>query len=104
MTIRGLAKVKSMHQAGVRTMRLGTRPECVRSSPRVSGVCQDGTREFTGRRPRLTERLSGVAERLARSWEGIEKITRNTPGDRQGKTVRLAIGDFGGYRITGVRS
>ncbi|RWW45240.1 hypothetical protein BHE74_00048936 [Ensete ventricosum] len=46
-------------------MRLGTRRECVESSPRVSGVCQDGAREFVRRRPRLTEKLSGVAEKLA---------------------------------------
>ncbi|RWV90229.1 hypothetical protein BHE74_00032704 [Ensete ventricosum] len=46
-------------------MRLGTRQECVGSSPRVSGVYQDGAREFAGRRSRLAERLSGVFEKLA---------------------------------------
>ncbi|RWW40262.1 hypothetical protein BHE74_00054341 [Ensete ventricosum] len=70
--MRGLAKVMSKHRAGVRTMRLATRLECIGSSPRVSEACQDGTREFTGRRPRLVGRLSGVAERLAGSWEGLE--------------------------------
>ncbi|RWV95881.1 hypothetical protein GW17_00041448 [Ensete ventricosum] len=45
-------------------MQLGTRQECVESSSRVSEVCQDGTREFAKRRPRLAERLSGVAEKL----------------------------------------
>ncbi|RRT70152.1 hypothetical protein B296_00015007 [Ensete ventricosum] len=50
-------------------MRLGTCLEYVGSSPRVLGVSHDGAREFTGRRPRLTRRLSGVAERLAGSWE-----------------------------------
>ncbi|RWV81063.1 hypothetical protein GW17_00057556 [Ensete ventricosum] len=64
--------MKSMHRAGVRTIQLGTRQECVRSLSRVLGVCQDGVREFIERRPRLAGRLSGVAERLARSWEGLE--------------------------------
>ncbi|RWV96077.1 hypothetical protein GW17_00041241 [Ensete ventricosum] len=45
-------------------MRLGTRQECVGSSPRVSVVCHNGTREFTRRRLRLARRLSGVAEKL----------------------------------------
>ncbi|RWW76302.1 hypothetical protein BHE74_00015617 [Ensete ventricosum] len=81
-------------------MWLGTRLECVRSSPRVSGVCQDGAREFAGRRPRLAERLSRVAEKLA---ESIEKIARNTPEDHWRSTVRLAIGNVGGYRIARVR-
>ncbi|RWW44186.1 hypothetical protein BHE74_00050077 [Ensete ventricosum] len=82
-------------------IRLGTRLECVESSPRVSGPCQDDAREFIGRRPRLVEILSGVAERLARS---IRKIARNTLGDRQKKTVRLAVGNAGGCQIAGVRS
>ncbi|RRT59305.1 hypothetical protein B296_00043250 [Ensete ventricosum] len=47
-------------------MQLRTRLECVGSSPRVSGACQDSAREFIGRRPRLTGRLSGVAKKLAR--------------------------------------
>ncbi|RWW48310.1 hypothetical protein BHE74_00045609 [Ensete ventricosum] len=46
--------------------------ECVRSSSRVSEVCQDSTREFVGRRPRLAGRLSGVAETLVGSWKGLE--------------------------------
>ncbi|RWW06585.1 hypothetical protein GW17_00030078 [Ensete ventricosum] len=45
-------------------MWLGTHLECVGSSPRVSGACQDDAREFTGRRLRLVGRLSRVAERL----------------------------------------
>ncbi|RRT61011.1 hypothetical protein B296_00001332 [Ensete ventricosum] len=52
-------------------MWLDTRLECIGSSPRVSGACQDGMREFAGRRPKLAERLSGVTERLAESWEEI---------------------------------
>ncbi|RWW72041.1 hypothetical protein BHE74_00020174 [Ensete ventricosum] len=86
-------------------MRLGTHLECIESSPRVSVACQDGAREFAGRRPRLTIRLSGVAERLPGVGkdfvEGNEKIARNTSGDRQRKTVRLAARNAGGYRITG---
>ncbi|RWW81493.1 hypothetical protein BHE74_00010101 [Ensete ventricosum] len=79
-------------------MRLGTRLECIGSSLRVSGTCQDGAREFTGRRLRLIERLWGDIAK------GIGKIARNTPGDRQRKTVRLAVGNAGGCRITGFPS
>ncbi|RWW38575.1 hypothetical protein BHE74_00056186 [Ensete ventricosum] len=46
-------------------MRLGTRLECVRSSPRVSRVCQDSAREFARRRLRLVGRLSGVTNKLS---------------------------------------
>ncbi|RWV84796.1 hypothetical protein BHE74_00029839 [Ensete ventricosum] len=81
-------------------MRLRTRLECIGSLSRVSGACQDGAREFIGRRPRLTGRSSGVAERLAGS---VGKITRNTPGDRQRKTVRLTARNAGGCQIAGVR-
>ncbi|RZR95352.1 hypothetical protein BHM03_00024186 [Ensete ventricosum] len=115
-------------------MRLGTHLECVRSLSRVPRICQDGTMEFAGRRPRLIGRLSEVAEKLVRSWEdmdpgsslgigprfgrcsgsisrvrldfteGIEKIARNTPGDHQRKTMTLAARNAGGCRITGMRS
>ncbi|RWV94574.1 hypothetical protein GW17_00042876 [Ensete ventricosum] len=103
-------------------MRLGTCQECIGSSPRVLGVYQDGVREFARRRPRLIGRLSGVAEKLARSWEGLDdaegahrefarrfterigKLTRNTSGDRQRKTMRLTVVEPGAYRIVGVRS
>ncbi|RWW47706.1 hypothetical protein BHE74_00046270, partial [Ensete ventricosum] len=47
------------------SMRLGTRQEYVRSSPRVSRVYQDDASEFTRRTPRLARRLLGVAEKLA---------------------------------------
>ncbi|RWV77382.1 hypothetical protein BHE74_00034992 [Ensete ventricosum] len=49
-------------------MQLGTHLECIESSPRVSGVYQDGAREFAGRRLRLIGILSGVAERLVGSF------------------------------------
>ncbi|RRT51138.1 hypothetical protein B296_00011375 [Ensete ventricosum] len=52
---------------------VGTRHECVGSSLRVSGVCQDGAREFARRRLRLVGRLSRVAEKLA----GKDHSTRN---------------------------
>ncbi|RZR96829.1 hypothetical protein BHM03_00025886, partial [Ensete ventricosum] len=48
-------------------MRLGTHLECAGSLHRVLGACQDGVREFAGRRPRLAGRLSGVAEKLTGS-------------------------------------
>ncbi|RZS22469.1 hypothetical protein BHM03_00055265 [Ensete ventricosum] len=63
--IKGLAKVKSKHRARVRTMQLGTHWSAL-------GACQDGAREFVGRRPRLAGRLSRVAERLAGSWKGLD--------------------------------
>ncbi|RWW05696.1 hypothetical protein GW17_00031014 [Ensete ventricosum] len=45
-------------------MRLGTHLECIRSLLRVSRAYKDGAREFTGRRPTLVRRLSGVAKGL----------------------------------------
>ncbi|RWW70394.1 hypothetical protein BHE74_00021927 [Ensete ventricosum] len=83
-------------------MRLRTHLEYVGSSPWVSGVFQDGTREFIRKRPRLIERLLGVAEKLTVSWKGIEKIARNTLGDRRRNTMILGVGNVGGCRITGV--
>ncbi|RWV83882.1 hypothetical protein GW17_00054451 [Ensete ventricosum] len=77
-------------------MRLGTHLECVGSSPRVSGVCQDGARKFAKRRSRLVGRLSEVAKKLAgndvvgsrrkfarRFVERISKLAGNTKGDRR---------------------
>ncbi|RWV99272.1 hypothetical protein BHE74_00017446 [Ensete ventricosum] len=58
-------------------MQLEIPLECVRSLPRVSGDCQDGAREFVGRRSRLVERLLRVAERVAGSWEGLEVDLRS---------------------------
>ncbi|RRT47475.1 hypothetical protein B296_00044377 [Ensete ventricosum] len=74
-------------------MQLGTHQECVGSSPRVSGVCQDGTREFARRRPRLVGRLSGVAEKLTgndgpRSSLGIGPGSDDAVGSR-----RSSLGD-----------
>ncbi|RZS14872.1 hypothetical protein BHM03_00046654 [Ensete ventricosum] len=59
-------------------MRLGTRQECIGSSSRVLEVCQDGSREFARRRPRLAGRLSGVAESLS----GLASCRFNHDGRR----------------------
>ncbi|RWV89224.1 hypothetical protein BHE74_00052089 [Ensete ventricosum] len=59
-------------------MQLGARLECVGSSSRVSEACQDGVMEFAERRPRLTRRLSRVAEKLAGSWEVSDGWTART--------------------------
>ncbi|RWV88662.1 hypothetical protein GW17_00049225 [Ensete ventricosum] len=59
-------------------MQLGTRLGCVGSFSRVSGACQDSAREFAGRRPRLTRRLSRVAEKLAQSWKAYREFARTT--------------------------
>ncbi|RRT55170.1 hypothetical protein B296_00016278 [Ensete ventricosum] len=76
-------------------MRLRTRLECVESSPRVSGACYDGVREFIRRRSRLTERLSGEISRRDREarWE----YAGRSPEEDQ-KTHRK---NAGGYRIDG---
>ncbi|RWW40605.1 hypothetical protein BHE74_00053967 [Ensete ventricosum] len=76
--------------------------ELVRSASRVSRVCQDGTREFAKRRPRLAERLSGVDEKLTGR---IGKLAGNTLGDYRKKTRRLTariledVGLVGGQRV-----
>ncbi|RWV77469.1 hypothetical protein GW17_00061695 [Ensete ventricosum] len=57
-------------------MRLGTRLECVGSLPRELGACQNGGKEFAGRRLRLARRLSGVVEKLVRSWEGLTMMVK----------------------------
>ncbi|RRT77282.1 hypothetical protein B296_00017903, partial [Ensete ventricosum] len=76
-------------------MRLGTRQECVGSSSRVSGVCQDGAREFARRRPsrkiiggsRKACR-DGISPKFARRFvEGIGKLAGNTSRDRRKKTI-----------------
>ncbi|RWW52587.1 hypothetical protein BHE74_00040967 [Ensete ventricosum] len=80
-------------------MWLKTYQECVKSSSRVSGIRQDGTREFARRRPRLTERLLRVAEKFAgmgshqefarRFTEEIGKLAGNIKGDHREKTGGL---------------
>ncbi|RWW50039.1 hypothetical protein BHE74_00043724 [Ensete ventricosum] len=81
-------------------MRLGTRQECVGSSPRVLGVCQDGIREFAKRRSRLVGRLSRVAKML----DGRLPMTRAMklqPDD--GLRSNLSIGP-GFERCSGISS
>ncbi|RRT41598.1 hypothetical protein B296_00031413 [Ensete ventricosum] len=51
---------------------MGTHLECVGSSPRVLGACQDSSREFAGRRPGLVRRLSEVAEKLVKSCKSLQ--------------------------------
>ncbi|RWW75182.1 hypothetical protein BHE74_00016811 [Ensete ventricosum] len=62
---------------------MGTRLECVGSSPRVLGACQDSSREFAGRRPSLVKRLSEVAEKLVGSCKGLQVDLRRL--DRLGR-------------------
>ncbi|RWW68563.1 hypothetical protein BHE74_00023901 [Ensete ventricosum] len=73
----------------MRTMWLGIHLECIEGSPRVSGDCKDGAREFTGRRPRLAGRLSGVAEKVAGSWEGRAHLVDQGSGQL---IVQVGIG------------
>ncbi|RZS16157.1 hypothetical protein BHM03_00048117 [Ensete ventricosum] len=107
-------------------MRLGTRQECVGSSPSVLGVYQDSAKEFARRSLRLARRLSGIAEKLIgndgpgsslsigprfgrcsgispefarRFAEGIGKLTGNMPGDHRGENQRTCRKYVGGYRI-----
>ncbi|RWW76326.1 hypothetical protein BHE74_00015589 [Ensete ventricosum] len=66
-------------------MWLGTRQECIGSSSRVSRAYQDGVREFARRRPRLTERLPTVAEKLVESWDGL--VMDATAGGQTAQTL-----------------
>ncbi|RWW10909.1 hypothetical protein GW17_00025518 [Ensete ventricosum] len=70
-------------------MQLGTRQECVRSSPRVSGGCQDSAREFTKRRQTHRKIIKGSRKAYREFTEGIGKLARNMPGDHRRTTVRL---------------
>ncbi|RRT47833.1 hypothetical protein B296_00008520 [Ensete ventricosum] len=79
-------------------MWLGTRQECVGSLPRVSGVYQDGAKEFAKRRPRLTGRLSDVAEKFVRN--DAVGSRRSSLGDLS-KGSRSSLGTH--QKITGKR-
>ncbi|RWW77923.1 hypothetical protein BHE74_00013876 [Ensete ventricosum] len=116
-----------MHRVNAIGNLLGVRRELAK----VSGVCQDGTREFARRRLRITERLSGVAEKLAgndgprsslsigpglgrcsgispefarRFAEGIEKLAGNMLGDCRKKTIGLIARMPKAAGLTRVRS
>ncbi|RWW81281.1 hypothetical protein BHE74_00010358 [Ensete ventricosum] len=68
---------------------IGNSPEVRQKLTRVSGVCQDDARVFAKRRPKLTERLSGIAEKLTESWD---KSSLGTRREIAGKKIRgLAI-------------
>ncbi|RWV78765.1 hypothetical protein GW17_00060210 [Ensete ventricosum] len=80
-------------------MRLGTRQECVGSSPRVSGDCQDGTKEFARRRSRLVGRLSGVAEKLAGSLTMTASMELQPDnGPRSSLSIGPGFGRCGEFR------
>ncbi|RRT31895.1 hypothetical protein B296_00039578 [Ensete ventricosum] len=76
-------------------MRLRTRLVCIERLSRVSGACQDGAREFTEKSLRLAKRLSGVAEKLTGSWEGLTTTVKRSyrphmdPGSSLGIRPRL---------------
>ncbi|RWV77082.1 hypothetical protein GW17_00062143 [Ensete ventricosum] len=78
-------------------MQLGTRKECVRSSPKVSGVCQDGARVFARRRPRPVRRLSGVAEKLTGNLDVCWELVGRSPEEDR----KIHHKNAGGYRIGG---
>ncbi|RRT34088.1 hypothetical protein B296_00058990 [Ensete ventricosum] len=92
-------------------MRLGTRQECVGNLPRVSGVCHDGAREFARRRPRLVGRLSGVAEKLVWSYDGlvtdIRRRDREARWEHAGRLLeedqKTRCKNIGGRQISGIR-
>ncbi|RWW27841.1 hypothetical protein GW17_00007718 [Ensete ventricosum] len=74
-------------------MRLGTRLECVGSSPRLSRACQDGAndvpRSSLGIGPSSDDAVGPRQEFIMRFTEGIRKLAGNTSGDRQKKTIGL---------------
>ncbi|RWV80477.1 hypothetical protein GW17_00058253 [Ensete ventricosum] len=82
MTIR-VAKVKSMHQVDT----FGNLPRV-----RVSGVCQDGVREFAKEDRDLPEDCRG------RFAEGIGKLAGNVKGDRRKNDRRTCRKITGGCR------
>ncbi|RRT58420.1 hypothetical protein B296_00002160 [Ensete ventricosum] len=76
-------------------MHLGTRQECVGSSPRVSGVCQDSAREFAKRRP--SDDAIGSRRKFAKRFaEGIRKLAGKAKGDYRKEDRRTC------RKITGV--
>ncbi|RZS02408.1 hypothetical protein BHM03_00032457 [Ensete ventricosum] len=90
-----------MHRARVRTIRLGTRQECV----------AEGIGSLPGWRKEVRQKKTETHRKIVGGWdslvmdvlaimidfvEDIEKIARNTLGDHQRKTVRLVAGEAGG--------
>ncbi|RRT50605.1 hypothetical protein B296_00020356 [Ensete ventricosum] len=66
-------------------------PGVLGSSPRVSRVFHDGTREFARRRLRLIGRLSGVTEKLTGSSDEVVGSRRSSLGDSP-KGSRSSLG------------
>ncbi|RWW66572.1 hypothetical protein BHE74_00026065 [Ensete ventricosum] len=75
--------------------------------------CDQGSDDAVGNSPgvrgELVEDIGRLDDAVGAHWEfarrfveGIGKLTRNIPGDHQRKTVRLAVGDSGACRNTGV--
>ncbi|RWW42081.1 hypothetical protein BHE74_00052396, partial [Ensete ventricosum] len=58
----------------------------------VSRACQDGTREFARRRPRLTERLSRIAEKACREYRARFGRSDDAVGSRRKLARRFAEG------------
>ncbi|RWV92623.1 hypothetical protein GW17_00044980 [Ensete ventricosum] len=73
-------------------MRLGTRLECIGSSPRVLEVCQDGAREFARRGSRLIGRLLGVAEKLIGTHREFARTSPKVSGRLLGTRWEIARG------------
>ncbi|RWW37099.1 hypothetical protein BHE74_00057832 [Ensete ventricosum] len=80
-----------MHRARVRTIRLGTRQECV----------AEGIGSLPGWRKEVRQKKTETHRKIVGGWDSIEKIARNTLGDHQRKTVRLVAGEAGGCRFAG---
>ncbi|RRT41370.1 hypothetical protein B296_00004512 [Ensete ventricosum] len=76
-----------MHRVNAIGNLLGVRRELAK----VSGVCQDGAREFARRRLRITERLSGVAEKLVGRLTMIGAI-KLQPDDRPRSSLSIGPG------------
>ncbi|RWW37605.1 hypothetical protein BHE74_00057263 [Ensete ventricosum] len=74
ITIKGLARVKSKHRAGVQTMQLRTRMECIGSLP--------GLRKGVHRKKTETRRKIVKGSRKA-CWETSPKVSERLIGTRR---------------------
>ncbi|RZR76191.1 hypothetical protein BHM03_00000820 [Ensete ventricosum] len=98
-------------------MRLGTRQECVLSSPRGIGSLPRWRKGVRQKKTETHRKITGGSrkacrEHWAKDWTMWRDLTgsslgdspRNTSGDCQRKTVRLIAVESGSCRIMGVRS